>query len=222
MVLISVKDHTVIRMRRAMDEFSARAQQLEDAKPYVREDNAACMEEANLVASYVIGTIFSAVAWVEAAVNEVYVDAAEALEGVDPLPSTFNGQLAARWRTWRTPDRSRDDDPALIKKIRLSLESAYKPHAAPALAELDDLELLVELRNALTHGKSEYLRHGAVENTRQKRLGRLQSRLTGKFPDSKTAAPDAAYMWSRCLGAGCARWSIVTCDILVAAWKAAL
>src|SRR5690242_19783590 len=87
MVSISVKDHTVIRMRRAMDEFGGRAQQLEDAKPYVREDNAACMEEANLIASYVIGTIFSAVAWVEATVNEVYVDAAEALEGVDPLPS---------------------------------------------------------------------------------------------------------------------------------------
>jgi hypothetical protein len=205
-----------------MDEFVTRAQHLESAKPYNREDNTVCMEEANLIASYVIGTIFSAVAWVEATVNELYVDAADALETTDPLPSTFDGELAGRWRGWRAPDRSRDNDPSLIKKIQVALDGAHSPNTAPTLVELEDFELLIELRNVLTHGKAEYLRHGAVENTPRKRLGRLQSRLMGKFPDSQTASPTAAYIWSRCLGAGCANWSRATCENLVTAWKAAL
>lgn len=217
---ISAKDHTDFRLRIAMVEFLERASELEHELPeHPRPDDYTAIEKGARVASYVIGTVLTAVAYSEARVNEVYMQCAD---GKDPpaliLAPVHREALGRVWNGWLRPLKTRDQDPSLLQKIERALTELGVTDARSAMPSLDRFELVIELRNALTHAKSEFLQHGVPNPDPDKRLGRLATRLQNEFPPARGMPATTTYIWTRCLGLGCAHWAANSSLRLLADW----
>ena len=71
-----------------------------------------------------------------------------------------------------------------------------------------DADSLIDLRNALTHYKSEW-------DDSPDRHGRLEARLKGRFAPNPFAKNSPLWFPHHCLGAGCADWAVKTSEWLL-------
>jgi hypothetical protein len=71
---------------------------------------------------------------------------------------------------------------------------------------------LFAVRDELVHAKPEW-------SHTPRRDKKLEARLAGKFPQSGMAAPDQAFFPYRCLGAGCAKWSVEAAVVFVTSFS---
>lgn len=167
--------------------------------------------------AFAMGAVLSSVAFVEAAVNEVYADAADDShpmefiryigEGyAERMPEELRSLLAGLWNKQRWRMRT-----PTLEKYQVALESAGAERFDAGAAPLQDARLLTQLRNALVHFEPTSHHEGVSKPTR------LERSLTGKFPLNPLAAypegsrPDAPlvpFLPDRCLGHGCALWSL--------------
>lgn len=147
----------------------------------------------------VTGSILTAAAFLEASINELYLELQNLSQSGQPrLPPR---ELALLLRVWPEVKGS----PILHKyQVALSISDAdtYDESKTPFV----DADSVIRLRDALLSCTTEW------EDSRG-RHRTLEKRLRTKFPVSTLVSADAPWFPDRCLGAGCARWAVKTAQV---------
>jgi hypothetical protein len=143
---------------------------------------------------YVTGAVFSAVASLEATVNELYIDAQDAnsptFQGVDPIVPKL---LAEYWEEIESASILRKYQSALILARKWKFDQGTSPY--------QEVDSLIQLRNALVHYKPEW-------DTDLREHRKIENRLKGRFAENSFVGPNDAFFPKKCLGHGCAEWAV--------------
>ncbi len=145
--------------------------------------------------AYVTNAVLSAVAFLEASINEVYDDVADEHPGyVDPLSPETKRLLAGLWeRVERWP---------ILEKYQAALLCSGIEPFEKGKPPYQDAKLLIDLRNQLLHARPKTRATGDVD--------KLSKSLKPRFKPSRLMENAGnPYFPSHCLGAGCAGWAVV-------------
>jgi hypothetical protein len=145
--------------------------------------------------AFVTGAIFSAVAFLEAAVNELFQDLTEEQTSCSAVVSEGTRRIL-RILGNRTEASNRSPF-AILDKYELILKSCGKEAFERKEQPYKDADLVLQLRNALTLYRPGGERHGFLDEFRSK------FKENGLLP-----AGEGAYFPDRCLGSDCARWVV--------------
>jgi hypothetical protein len=145
--------------------------------------------------AFVANAVLSAVAFLEASINEIFDDVADRHSGyVDPLTDDCKRLMAGLWDD-RTEGRR------FLDKCQLALLCSNSTAFDTGRPPYQDADLLNKLRNRLTHS-------GAVTRITGNE-NKLEEALKKKFPSSRLMMGSAnPYFPDHCLGAGCAEWAV--------------
>lgn len=166
-----------------------------------------------------MGAVLSSVAFLEAAVNELYADTAddthldEVMRDIGEgyamdMPKDLRGLLAGLWNTDRFRIGART-----LERYQIALKAAGAKGFEKGSAPYQDVALLIQLRNALIHFEPASHHEGGEEPTG------LEAKLSGKFPLNPLAAhpinplgndPLLPFLPDKCLGHGCALWALTS------------
>lgn len=160
----------------------------------------------------VIGAILSSAAFLEAAINELFVDSVEheAKETeptptdpprpVDQLPRASRKVMAEVWPF--DVDRQRPLD-----KYQIALVLSGKPELDTSARPYQDVDALVTLRNNLVHYKPRDIRAGLEPGQETEKMAkRLRDR--GFAPNPFFSGSGNPFFPDKCLGYGCAKWAV--------------
>ena len=151
--------------------------------------------------AYVTNSILSAVAFLEAAINELYQDAADNHESyITKLNADSKQLMSDFWQFTEERNRSAFN---LLDKYQIALTFLRKPQFDSGQSPYQDVTLVVRLRNELVHFKPKSL-GGDVEH-------KLARQLRGKFAENKLM-DGSGNPWfpDKCLGHGCAQWAVAS------------
>jgi hypothetical protein len=148
--------------------------------------------------SYVISAITESVAFMEAAINEVFQDAADGRQSyIHPLAPAVRATLGTFWM-------ATDDGKKYVpvqEKYNLALCMAGKPFIDRGQNPYTDAKILINLRNWLIHFRPEDF----SSETEHKLGGWLKER---NFPpNALMVGAGNSYFPDHALGAGCAHWA---------------
>jgi len=172
--------------------FSNEAIQIESSSTSISE------EDLSKHRAYVTGTIFFAVAALEASINEFYLEALDRNENT--LSGLNNNQLSILSCKWENIESLPVDE-----KYQEALKSLGKKEFDKGRNPFQDTVSLIDLRNALVHYKPEWDDETDVHK-------KIKIRLHKKFPINTFSKPKNLWFPHQCLGAGCAIWSINTIE----------
>ena len=144
--------------------------------------------------TYVIGSVLLASAFLEASINELYLE----VQG-----HMVNGMGGGRQRVLAVPAHfwSSVGRPPVLHKYQLALVVADAEPFVETRSPFREADGLIALRDALVHGRPEWRdSHGRRQN--------LERRLRGKFPRSAFAIEGDPEFPDQMLGAGCAMWAV--------------
>lgn len=156
--------------------------------------------------AYVLGAVTSAAGFLEAMINELFQDAHDNHGIKDdgyiaPLPQRTR-QLMAGW--WAA---SGEGFEPVLEKYQLLLLFADQPRLEKGAEPYQSADLLIRLRNALIHYKSESV-SADVEH-------RFTKGLRGRFHDNRLTEGSGNPWWpDHALGAGCAKWAFESAEAL--------
>lgn len=158
--------------------------------------------------------VLSSVAFLEARVNEIWQDAADAEQGVTPprlegLSASTVARLRELWVSEKV-ERSL----SVTDKYRVALVCADKERMDKGAEPLQSAVNLINLRNELVHFKPELQWHGEVR--------RLEAALRAKFEANPLVDTHLPWYPEKALAAGCAEWSCSTAVNLVDEWQQCL
>jgi hypothetical protein len=161
----------------------------------------------------VISGVLASVAFLEAAINELYVSASEPF-GNNSLTEELQKRLKAIWSLEVFRRNAR-----ILEKYQVALELAGHEPFLKGANPYQDVKLLIDLRNALVHfvpSTTPIVGQPEVEIP----LDEFGKQLRGKFPENPWKAkyslissgpePEPAtwpFFPEGCLGSGCAFWS---------------
>jgi hypothetical protein len=158
--------------------------------------------------AYVFGTILTATSFVEAMINEICLSATEG------TPYSEFGlaedRAAAIAALWSQADRKRWPT---LKKYQQALIAVGASPFDTASPPYPSIESQIALRNALTHYKPEW-------DDEQDIGADLEKRLLGSFPENRFSDAAEAFFPHRCLGSGCAQWTVFSAQLFVGAFRA--
>jgi hypothetical protein len=143
----------------------------------------------------VTNAVLSAVAFLEAAINEVFDDVADGHPGyVDPLTAECRRQMKGLW------GESMERRP-VQEKYQLALLCCQTAVFDRGKQPYQDVDLLIRLRNRLTHARAQTRSTGDED--------KLEEALKGKFSPSRLMEKSGnPYFPDHCLGAPCATWAV--------------
>lgn len=167
--------------------------------------------------AYAMGAVLSSVAFLEAAVNELYADAAddshpsEFMRSIGEgyameMPKDMRGLLAGLWNTDRFRIGTRT-----LEKYEIALKTLETAGFDKGSYPYQDIALLIQLRNALIHFEPQ------SHHEREDEPTQFEKKLSGKFPLNPLAAhpinplgkdPLLPFLPDKCLGYGCAMWAL--------------
>jgi hypothetical protein len=145
--------------------------------------------------SYCMGAVVGAATFLEAAINELY------LEAIDRNNQTFEQHMALATlleHVWGEVEPM-----SALAKYQVVLTLAGKPAFPKGEEPYQAIDALIRLRNAVVHFKPEW--DSELEEHRK-----LELRLKDRFPVSPFARPGQAYFPNQCLGHGCAAWALTS------------
>lgn len=148
----------------------------------------------------VIASIVEAAAFLESAINELYVDCLDDHPSyIKALPAPTIIALRAQWTDWHK--NGRGTQPTL-KKFDAALRCAGIAPFNHSTAPFQGANDVLRLRNALVHYTPETL-----PSDKPHRFDALRS----KFPENALMRNAGnSYFPDKCLGAGCANWCITS------------
>ena len=133
----------------------------------------------------------------EASINELFQDVVDAHESyISPLAENIRELMASHWNLTEGQNRSAL---GVVDRYQLVLSFAGLPMFPKGEQPTQDAHLLVRLRNYLIHYKPEDVSRGDEH--------RLEKQLRGKFQENRMM-PGNPFIPDRCLGVGCAQWSV--------------
>jgi hypothetical protein len=143
---------------------------------------------------YVVGAVFSAVASLEATINELFIDAenehSPTFAGVDPMVPRLLTEY------WEEIQGAR-----ILTKYQTALVLARKSKFDRGGSPYQEADRLIQLRNALVHYKPEW-------DTDQKKHKKIEDQLKDHFALNPFTVPNDAFFPKKCLGHGCAEWAV--------------
>ena len=172
----------------AARHLSELACQLEDANPGSTDPEIVRRHRA-----YVIGSVLSAAAFLEASINELYLEVQGHL-----VNGSDGGRrvLSVPAHFWSSVAR-----PPILHKYQLALVVADAEPFDESRSPFREADALVALRDALVHGRIEWRdQHGRRQN--------LERRLRAKFKHNTLSSAGGAEFPDQLLGAGCAGWAV--------------
>lgn len=162
--------------------------------------------ENRRVIEQTIGAIIVAVAGVEGMINEILAGSTDRFSQRDSMKNV-DERAYARWaRLWDEGAFSRGVN--ALEKCQLALAAADLPSLRSDCQPVEDMKVLITLRNELVHSDPKFRPHGS--DLTQKERDSLERKLTGKFKLNELVPKHEPFIWQRCLGAGCAKWSVET------------
>jgi len=185
----------------AADHLAKLARQIEDT--HLRRSRFDIKHRA-----YVTNSIFSSVAFMESAINELFQDASERYTAyLSSLPEQAVTLLADYCN--RTTQKKRRGK-SILGKYKLSLHLCGKKPFEEEESPYKEVNHVVQLRNTLVHYKPQTLGGDAIHQ--------LTSQLMGQFPENKLMAGSGnPYFPDKVLGYGCAEWATSSvrkfCDV---------
>jgi hypothetical protein len=118
-----------------------------------------------------------------------------------------DGKAYARWgRLWI--EGAFDRGLNALEKCEIALAVADLPPLPSDRQAVENMKALIALRNELVHSEPKFWPHGT--DLSQKERNTLERKLTGKFKHNELVPKHAPFIWQRCLGADCAKWSVET------------
>jgi hypothetical protein len=153
--------------------------------------------------AYTIGTVTSGVAFLEAAVNEIYKDAVDEHQSdIQTLGTDGVRILRIIWEL--TEDRNKFV--GILDKYQFALKYLGHEPIETGRALFENAKLVIELRNQLVHFKPETGwggQHSTFEDRLAKKIGGK------KYPTSKLFEGSGnPFFPDHCLGYGCCAWTI--------------
>jgi hypothetical protein len=157
--------------------------------------------------AHVTSSLMMSCAFLEATVNELFVDASDEPDHLlgtkQSLPSGCAEKLAAAWKDGKERPAWKDGKERrhTLQKVQLALSLCNAEPFNEGTRPYQDISALIDLRNALVHYKPEWIDHGETHN--------FECRLTSKRFQLNPLLPNNPFWPDRCLSYGCARWAIV-------------
>jgi hypothetical protein len=149
---------------------------------------------------YVLGSVISSVAFLEAQINEVFCDADEGAIGlISNLPSAERDLLRDLWRL-EVPRTARY---AVLKKFDICLALLRRSPFEKGAKPYQDADNVVKLRNSLVHSEPQTTVHGSQGDGHN-----LEKKLADKFAVNRIVPASHPFWPDRCLGSGCAAWAV--------------
>jgi len=149
--------------------------------------------------AYVTGALFAAGAFLEASINELYLELQNL--GASGQPRLPPRELALLSRVWPEVAGS-----PILHKYQVALSLADADSYDESKPPFFDADSLLRLRDALLSGTAEW------DDKKGKRQT-LEKRLRTKFPPNALVPAKAPWFPDRCLGAGCATWAVKTVQV---------
>jgi hypothetical protein len=224
---VKILDRLALQFTGAATRFAKMASQLEDSVTTLPNPNAGEKEkheytvlQNELIQLSSSAVIMAVAAW-EANINERLQSAHHKRETYSPsdnfvIGPSFGKELSheaiSKWADLWEEELNRKSTLNPLEKTNRALELAGVERLPLGQGSAQDFELLLDLRNTLVHMKPVFRRHGTA--VPQKDRDQLESRLRSRFSPSKIAPVHEPYLWKQCLGAGCARWAVLTVDDL--------
>jgi hypothetical protein len=160
--------------------------------------------------SYITGAICAAVSFLEATVNELFIDTAEYPESqvtknMDPSTKRL---LAEMWKL-EIPRTARY---SVLDKFQIALTLARKPFDTNTVL-YQDIKILITIRNELTHFELVWERgEDFALATDKKILQGLQRNKPSKFAlNPLLSGPSIPFFPDKCLSYGCTEWAVKNC-----------
>jgi hypothetical protein len=145
--------------------------------------------------SFVSGAIFSAVAFLEASVNEFFKELTEK----QTIYSAVINERARRVLRilWNVTEGGNHSPFAILDKYELILKFCEKVAFERRAQPYKDVGLVLQLRDALTHCKAGAEQHKFLKEVRS------------RFKENRLlSAGEGDYLPDKCLGSSCARWVV--------------
>ena len=154
----------------------------------------------------ITASIFAAVSFLEATINELFADATEEnSEFPKNLNSDTKALMADMWNK-RIP---RTAHYPILEKFDIALILAHKPTFERGKPPVKDVDLVVKLRNSLIHYEPEWISDETTISSKAATEKKLYRDLRGKFPTSPLwIGKDYSFFPNKCLSYGCARWAV--------------
>jgi len=156
--------------------------------------------------SHVLGSAISAASFLEAMINELFQDAHDGhgLTGDGYIAPLAERTIALMAGWWAETDGGFE---RVLSKYQLLLLFAEQPELDKGAEPYQSAALLMGLRNALVHYRSESVA-ADVEH-------RFTKALRGRFPDNRLMTGSGNPWWpDHALGAGCAQWAYTSAKAL--------
>ena len=203
-VQISVRSYLSIQLIQSAALFSKLAAGVE--ANFDRSNKGALLSEHR---SYVTGTIFTAVAFLEANINEIFKDCHDDFDhknimGLGPEAIKMYGQI---WGLKLSGNASF----SILDKYQIALTLAKKDLFDRGALPYQDAENLIRLRNALMHYKPESVSTVSHEDSSANREQQMEKWLKGKFPLNPLTGAGSPYFPHKCLSYGCSAWAVKSC-----------
>jgi len=141
--------------------------------------------------AYVTGAIVFAAAFLEASINELYLEAVEG--NTDRLSGLSDQHIAVLAELWELVEQQQ-----VLGKYQVALAACGKSRFDKGADPYQGADGLIKIRNALIHYRPEW----DVELDEHKKL---KDRLDGRFPLNRHGS--GLWFPHQCLGAGCATWA---------------
>jgi len=163
--------------------------------------------------AYVINAVLDAVASLEAAINELYADAAEQKVGERKgLPTDLILRLAQAWKVVYASGLGSSGP--ILEKYELALILAGSVEYQKGASPYQDVAAVVKLRNALVHSvPQDVMAYSDSEGVRT--LHKFESLLAHRFEANPITGPGNPYYPDKLLGHGCAAWAIESVERFV-------
>jgi len=151
--------------------------------------------------AYVTGAIFSAVAALESSINELYLEARDNNpHTLKELDSKKVASLAAIWPQTKGHSTLHKYQKALLTIGASKFNGKQSPWR--------DTESLIKLRDALVHYKPEWDNELDIHKE-------IEIHLRNKFNECVFVDSNSLWFPHKCLGSGCAKWSVDTITVFM-------
>ncbi len=159
--------------------------------------------------SYVIGAIWMASGLLEAYINELFSDAAEDYrEFLDPLEKEVIDLLGRNWKQGILRDRPKGEGSRILRKYEVFLDIGHKTAFNREISPYQDVQVMIDLRNALMHYEPEWMLDGSTVPLQPPDVHKLEKRLKGRFKTNPLTGAGNPFFPDKCLGHGCAKWCV--------------
>jgi hypothetical protein len=202
---IGIRNYLSILHLKAAAHFVGLSRATEGLAGVIKESEKS--DTIELQYAQVMAAVLSAAAFLEATINELFMDAADGgdVGFASQLPVTDREQLTRFWEL----DIPRTASYPIIRKFEIALAIlGREPFDKPG-AMWGSARALVDLRNALVHFEPKTWIHEVGEERADEQMEHLEKRLRDKFSESAFATGTAGpFFPAHALGFGCAHWAL--------------